>query len=135
MSEGIKDANSLTDMKVDVNDKLLNIAKTLEKKTKLEEQQRQTLEKKLTRMSAQVEQLELQSQSFEKRIQEQQAKSLQDALTKLGNRAAFDEHFAKEIVRFHHKKFNLAIAVIDLDDFKRINDTYGHTAGDKTLRC
>lgn len=134
MSAGIKDANSLTDMKVDVNDKLLNIAKTLEKKTKLEEEQRKTLESKLTRMSAQVEQLELQSQSFEKRIQEQQAKSLQDALTKLGNRAAFDEHFAKEIVRFHHKKFNLAISVIDLDDFKRINDTYGHTAGDKTLQ-
>jgi len=134
MSAGIKDANSLTDMKVDVNDKLLNIAKTLEKKTKLEEEQRKKLEKKLTQMSSQVQQLELQSQSFEKRIQEQQAKSLQDALTKLGNRAAFDEHFAKEIVRFHHKKFNLAISVVDLDDFKRINDTYGHTAGDKTLQ-
>lgn len=134
MSVGIKDANSLTDMKVDVNDKLLNIAKTLEKKTKLEEEQRKKLEKKLTQMSSQVQQLELQSQSFEKRIQEQQAKSLQDALTKLGNRAAFDEHFAKEIVRFHHKKFNLAISVVDLDDFKRINDTYGHTAGDKTLQ-
>lgn len=134
MSVGIKDANSLTDMKVDVNDKLLNIAKTLEKKTKFEEEQRKKLEKKLTQMSSQVQQLELQSQSFEKRIQEQQAKSLQDALTKLGNRAAFDEHFAKEIVRFHHKKFNLAISVVDLDDFKRINDTYGHTAGDKTLQ-
>lgn len=134
MSAGIKDANSLTDMKIDVNDKLLNIAKTLEKKTKLEEEQRKKLEKKLTQMSSQVQQLELQSQSFEKRIQEQQAKSLQDALTKLGNRAAFDEHFAKEIVRFHHKKFNLAISVVDLDDFKRINDTYGHTAGDKTLQ-
>ena len=134
MSNGINDASSLTDMKVDVNDKLLHIAKTLEKKTQLETQQRETLEKKLNKMSSQVEQLELQSQSFEKRIQEQQAKSLQDALTKLGNRAAFDEHFAREIVRFHHKKFDLAITVIDLDDFKRINDTYGHTAGDKTLQ-
>lgn len=134
MSQGINGANSLTDMKVDVNEKLLKIAKTLEKKTKLEEEQRQALQKKLNTMSAQVKQLELQSQSFEKRMQEQQAKSLQDALTKLGNRAAFDEYFAKEIVRFHHKKFDLAITVIDLDDFKRINDTYGHTAGDKTLQ-
>ena len=134
MSIGIKQANSLTDMKEDVNDKLLHIAKTLEKKTQLEEKQRQALEKKLNKMSAQVEQLEQQSQNFEKRIQEQQAKSLQDALTKLGNRAAFDEHFAREIVRFHHKNFDLAITVIDLDDFKRINDTYGHTAGDKTLQ-
>lgn len=134
MSQGINGANSLTDMKVDVNEKLLKIAKTLEKKTKLEKEQRQALQNKLNTMSAQVKQLELQSQNFEKRMQEQQAKSLQDALTKLGNRAAFDEYFAKEIVRFHHKKFDLAITVIDLDDFKRINDTYGHTAGDKTLQ-
>ena len=134
MSQGINGANSLTDMKVDVNEKLLKIAKTLEKKTKLEEEQRQALQNKLNTMSAQVKQLELQSQNFEKRMQEQQAKSMQDALTKLGNRAAFDEYFAKEIVRFHHKKFDLAITVIDLDDFKRINDTYGHTAGDKTLQ-
>jgi len=134
MSQGINGAHSLTDMKVDVNERLLKIAKTLEKKTKLEEEQRQALENKLNTMSAQVKQLELQSQNFEKRMQEQQAKSMQDALTKLGNRAAFDEYFAKEIVRFHHKKFDLAITVIDLDDFKRINDTYGHTAGDKTLQ-
>jgi len=59
---------------------------------------------------------------------------MQDALTKLDNRAAFDDYFAKEIVRYHHSNFDLAIVVIDLDDFKRINDTYGHTAGDKTLQ-
>ena len=134
MSIGISDASSLTDMKVDVNDKLQQIAKALKNKTLLEEKQRLVLQEKLTKMSAQVKRLELQSQSFEKRIQEQQAKSLQDALTKLANRAAFDEYFAKEITRYHDKAFDLAITVVDLDDFKRINDTYGHIAGDKTLQ-
>jgi diguanylate cyclase (GGDEF)-like protein len=134
MGAEINNASSLTDMRGDVNDKLLQIAKALEKKTLLEKQQHQTLQTKLSDMSAQVEQLEQQSQSFEKRIQEQQAKGLQDALTKLGNRAAFDEHFAEEIVRFHKKNFDLTITVIDLDDFKRINDTYGQIAGDKTLQ-
>ncbi|MBA6391405.1 GGDEF domain-containing protein [Colwellia sp. BRX10-3] len=134
VSIGIIDAGSLSEMKVDVNDKIQQIAKTLENKTKLEEKQSLALHEKLNNMSAQVEQLEKQSKVFEKRIQEVQAKSFQDALTKLANRAAFDEFFAKEIVRFHHKPFDLAITVIDLDDFKRINDTYGHTAGDKTLQ-
>jgi diguanylate cyclase (GGDEF)-like protein len=134
MSAEISGAGSITEIKVDVNYKLQQIAKTFKAKTLLEEEQRLSLQDRLAKMSAQVKKLELQSQSFEKRIQEQQAKSLQDSLTKLANRAAFDEYFAKEIVRYHHEKFDLAISVIDLDDFKRINDTYGHIAGDKTLQ-
>jgi len=59
---------------------------------------------------------------------------MQDALTKLSNRAAFDDYFTQAMVRFHHQPFDLAIAVIDIDDFKSINDNYGHTAGDKTLQ-
>ena len=134
MSAEISGAGSITEIKVDVNYKLQQIAKTFKAKTLLEEKQRLSLQDRLAKMSAQVKKLELQSQSFEKRIQEQQAKILQDSLTKLANRAAFDEYFAKEIVRYHHESFDLAISVIDLDDFKRINDTYGHIAGDKTLQ-
>ena len=121
-------------MKQDVSKKLEQIVQTLKNKTQLEQQQRIALHDKLTNMSAQVQQLEQQSKTFEKRIKEEQAKSLQDALTKLGNRAAFDEHFEKQIHRYQQNKFDLAITVIDLDDFKRINDTYGHIAGDKTLQ-
>ena len=134
VSIGINDAGSLNEMKVDVNDKIQQIAKTLQNKAELENSQNIELNEKLNSMSAKVEKLEQQSKIFEKRIQEVQAKSFQDALTKLANRASFDEFFAKELVRFHHKQFDLAITVIDLDDFKRINDTFGHTAGDKTLQ-
>ena len=134
VSIGINDAGSLYEIKVDVNDKIQHIAKTLETKARLEDSQNIALNEQLKSMSAKVEKLEQQSKVFEKRIQEVQAKSFQDALTKLANRASFDEFFAKELVRFHHKQFDLAITVIDLDDFKRINDTFGHSAGDKTLQ-
>jgi diguanylate cyclase len=134
MANGLDKATSLADIKVDINAKLRVIAGTLEKKTTFEREQQESLHSQLSSMTEKVELLEKQSQRFEKRIQEQQARSLQDALTQLNNRAAFDEYFAKEIVRYHNKKFELAIVVMDLDNFKRINDTYGHTAGDKTLQ-
>jgi diguanylate cyclase (GGDEF)-like protein len=130
----VEKAGTLTDIKEEINDKLLLIAKTIETKSNLEQKNQQLLEKQLASMSTQIEGLEKQSKQFEIRLHEQQLKSLQDALTKLNNRAAFDEHFAHEMIRFQQKPFDLGLAVIDIDDFKRINDTYGHTAGDKTLQ-
>ena len=124
----------MNQVKEDINEKLQCIASTLEQKSKFEQQSHQQLANKLNEMSAKVEQLEQQSKVFEDKLAEQQKKSMQDALTKLANRAAFDDFFAKSMVRFHHKPFELALVVIDIDDFKKINDSYGHTAGDKTLQ-
>lgn len=134
ISDSVEDASSLVDVKEDVNNKLLQIANSFKIKAQLEQQQREALQEQLHNMTEHVDELEQQSVIFEKRIKEQQLKSLTDALTKLNNRAAFDEYFAKEVFRFHHKPFDLTVSVVDLDDFKRINDTYGHTAGDKTLQ-
>jgi len=134
MSGSIKKALSLDQVQVDINGKLNNIAQTLELKTNLERKNQQLLSDQLNEMTKKVEDLEDQSRVFETKLAEQQRKSMQDALTKLSNRAAFDEYFTQAMVRFHHKPFDLAIAVIDVDDFKKINDTYGHTAGDKTLQ-
>ena len=134
MTGSVKKAISLELVKVDINGKLNSIAQTLDKKTKFEQQNQKELSSQLNEMAKKVEKLEEQSQQFEKKLAEQQRKSMNDALTKLSNRAAFDEYFTQSMVRFHHKPFDLALAVIDIDDFKKINDTYGHTAGDKTLQ-
>jgi diguanylate cyclase (GGDEF)-like protein len=134
MTGTVEKALTLTQVKEDINEKLQIISNTLEQKSKFEQQNHQQLADKLNDMSAKVEQLEKQSEMFEEKLAEQQRKSMQDALTKLANRAAFDDFFAKTMIRFHRKPFPLALVVIDIDDFKKINDTYGHTAGDKTLQ-
>jgi diguanylate cyclase (GGDEF)-like protein len=134
MTGSVEKALSLNQVKEDINEKLQCIARTLEQKSKFEQKNHLELSGKLNEMSEKVEQLEQQSKVFEEKLAEQQKKSMQDALTKLANRAAFDDFFAKAMVRFHHKPFELALVVIDIDDFKKINDTYGHTAGDKTLQ-
>ena len=134
MSSTVKTAMSLENVKVDINTKLSSIAATLEKKTKFEQLSQQALATQLDDMANKVKILEEQSQEFSRKLAEQQRKSMQDSLTKLSNRAAFDEYFTKAMVRYQHKPFDLALVVIDIDDFKRINDTYGHTAGDKTLQ-
>ena len=134
MTGSVEKALSLDQVKVDINTKLSSIAQTLEAKSKFEKQSQEALASQLDDMAKKVEKLEEQSKEFEEKLAEQQRKSMHDALTKLSNRAAFDEYFTQSMVRFHHKPFELALAVIDIDDFKMINDTYGHTAGDKTLQ-
>ena len=134
MTGTVREALSLDQVKVDINAKLQQIAGTLEQKATIELQTQQLLASKLEDMAEKVSQLEKQSKAFEEKLAEQQRKSMQDALTSLANRASFDDYFAKAMVRFHHKPFELALIVIDIDDFKKINDTYGHTAGDKTLQ-
>lgn len=134
MTSSVKQALSLEQVRVDINGKLQNIASTLDQKSKFEQQSQAALASQLQDMAKKVEKLEVQSKKFEEKLAEQQRKSMQDSLTKLSNRAAFDEYFTKEMVRFHHKPFDLALVVADIDNFKNINDTYGHTAGDKTLQ-
>ena len=56
-----------------------------------------------------------------------------DQLTGLPNRRDFEDQLATEIANFSRGGTILSIAIIDIDDFKRINDLYGHFAGDAAL--
>jgi diguanylate cyclase (GGDEF)-like protein/PAS domain S-box-containing protein len=57
-----------------------------------------------------------------------------DALTNLYNRFAFTEKLKKELMRSEQNKTSLAILMLDLDNFKSVNDTFGHHIGDRLLR-
>ncbi len=57
-----------------------------------------------------------------------------DALTGLPNRFALEQHVAKDIGRARRSGTMLALGLIDLDDFKPVNDAHGHAAGDELLR-
>ena len=61
------------------------------------------------------------------------AESLTDALTGLPNRRAFDARLAEEVRRSTRYGHTFELLIIDLDRFKRINDTHGHVAGDRAL--
>lgn len=59
--------------------------------------------------------------------------SITDALTGLHNRRHLKSVFLREIKRARREKFSLALLIIDIDFFKKINDHYGHTEGDRIL--
>ena len=60
--------------------------------------------------------------------------STRDSLTRLYNRKYFTERLTAEVAYSRRHKVKLAVMMIDIDDFKHTNDTYGHLAGDMVLR-
>lgn len=56
-----------------------------------------------------------------------------DPLTKLLNRRAFIDAINRQLAALPSEDLNLTLLMVDLDDFKRVNDTHGHPAGDRVL--
>jgi diguanylate cyclase (GGDEF)-like protein len=62
-------------------------------------------------------------------------RAVRDALTGVHNRGYLEESLAREEARARRSGLPLGVMMIDIDHFKRINDTYGHPAGDAVLRA
>jgi diguanylate cyclase (GGDEF)-like protein len=60
--------------------------------------------------------------------------SIRDPLTRLFNRRFLEESFERELQLAARKKQSVAVLFLDLDHFKRFNDTFGHDAGDMVLQ-
>ncbi|WP_198438460.1 GGDEF domain-containing protein [Moritella sp. F3] len=67
-------------------------------------------------------------------LQEMQIRIMKDHLTGLDNRASFDENILRSYSLCQRHKSNMALLITDLDNFKRVNDTYGHQFGDRILK-
>ena len=59
--------------------------------------------------------------------------SITDGLTKLHNHRYFQDHLTREIKRVSRTNSPLSLILLDIDDFKQLNDSYGHAAGDEVL--
>jgi diguanylate cyclase len=86
------------------------------------------------RMRVRVSALEQEIHGLHRSLQEEQSLRLVDALTGVPNRAAYDERIRLEFMRWQRENAVASVLAWDIDHFKDINDTYGHSAGDKVLK-
>ena len=75
----------------------------------------------------------LQINQLETKLQEMSEKASEDHLTGALNRRGFDNAYQREISIAARNEKQLCFALLDIDNFKQLNDTYGHDVGDKVL--
>ena len=134
LQHSMRQATDLTSLKKVVEARLDGLLDTVDTYRQQRSQQEQKLGERLQQLVSRVGSLEQAARGLRGHLEEQRQKALQDPLTGLPNRAAWNERLDLEFARWQRYGGDLLLAVLDVDHFKRINDGYGHLAGDRVLK-
>lgn len=129
--QGAADVDSLKHI---LENRLEGLLVTMDEHKHERDRREQELAGRLQGLSERVANMEHEALGYREHLEEQRQKALLDPLTGLPNRAAWSERVEREMVEWQENGGHLAMAILDLDHFKRINDSYGHLAGDKVLK-
>ncbi|MBT7411086.1 MAG: GGDEF domain-containing protein [Methylococcales bacterium] len=130
----IDKATELTTLKHTVNAKLDNISSHIVNYREFEVNRVEESQQQVSDMQERMVELEEEAETLKKLVVEKNKQATFDALTGIPNRLFFEERSEHEFSRW--KRFNtpLILAIWDIDFFKKVNDNYGHKAGDKVLK-
>lgn len=134
LQSSVQDAADLDSLKHVLENHLEGLLGTMDQHQKQRDQREQEVAGRLQGLAERVASMEQEAQGYREHLEEQRQKALIDPLTGLPNRAAWSERLDHEVARWQQQGNTLLLAMLDLDHFKRINDNYGHLAGDKVLK-
>ncbi|HTB68447.1 MAG TPA: GGDEF domain-containing protein, partial [Steroidobacteraceae bacterium] len=134
ISSDMTQAGTLNELRGRVGNRLEAINTHLEDFRSREEERLTAQVDRTLSLRARVEELERESRVLQNSLQAEQRAAMIDALTGIPNRAAYDDRMAHEFARWQRHGGTISIAAWDVDNFKSINDEFGHMAGDKVLR-
>lgn len=134
IGDAVDNSDDLALLKKQAGELLAKMSSSLGDREQVEKDEQLILMNLLSEMKDQLSSLEKETKDYKHRLIEQKYQSHHDPLTQIPNRTAYNERMELEFRRWKRHKNHLCLAVIDVDHFKKINDNYGHSAGDKTLQ-
>ena len=134
IEEAVSESQSFERLKEQTQICVKELANTLSEQQDNDKEGQERLLALLSAMQSRIDTLQQQTSIYKKKIAEQAMQSRTDALTRLPNRQAYNERLETAYSNYKANGGSLAVAVVDIDFFKSINDRFGHAAGDKTLQ-
>ncbi len=126
-------AEDLSELKKEMSPLLAQMA-SLTERLQMAESREQDLQERIRYSRNQLQAVFETTQDHHRRLDDQAQRLLQDPLTKVYNRTAFNDRLELEYHRWIRSQKNLRLVMFDVDNFKTVNDSYGYTAGDKALK-
>ncbi|WP_025854313.1 GGDEF domain-containing protein [Pseudomonas sp. CHM02] len=134
LQSSVQEAADLDSLKHVLESHLEGLLGTMDVHQQQRDQREQETAARLKGLAERVANMEQEAQGYREHLEVQRQKALIDPLTGLPNRAAWSERLDQEVNAWHQRGNSLSLTMLDLDHFKRINDGYGHLAGDKVLK-
>ncbi|MDO9105677.1 MAG: diguanylate cyclase [Methylovulum sp.] len=126
-------ATQLEPLKAVISSRIAQITQEIQEHKQKEAVQREKSQRQLDELSQKIKAMESETGELKSKLITANTHALRDALTDLPNRLAYDERLKIEIARWQRYHTPLCLIVWDIDHFKKINDEFGHQAGDKVL--
>ena len=133
LSDSVRQSASLAELQASVLGSLQRMQAHVRDHIEDENSRRTQAEAEAETLRARLRDVERDTFDLRRQVALTAEQALRDPLTGLPNRRAYDERVAQEQARYRRFGEPLALLVLDVDNFKQINDTFGHKAGDKAL--
>jgi diguanylate cyclase len=125
----------LSKIRYEINQQLSELRRAVKNKSAIEHQEQNLLKNTIEQMRKELRSVTSHANTYKKKLDQQKQLTMIDPLTQLPNRFALEKQMSVEYLRSKADKDGLWIAIADIDHFKKINDNYGHSSGDKTLHA
>ncbi len=135
IEQRVADTTDLDELRSSVRDGISALSDRMRAFTENERDRYEAAEQRSAELESEVASLKAHTHALEQALEAQVGKLLRDQLTGVHSRRALDARIEEEVARHHRQSQSLAYTIWDIDHFKKINDNYGHPAGDHILRA
>lgn len=134
IEKGISNIDNFDELKTSIQSKVILLRNHVDTFILKEGEKDGEAAQVIEQLKKQVKAMEKESEDLKEQIEKERQQTLRDVLTEIPNRLSYDERLSTEMANFRRNKIPFVLVVWDIDFFKKVNDNYGHAAGDQVLK-
>ncbi|TBW58216.1 GGDEF domain-containing protein [Marinobacter halodurans] len=134
MGQAVETAATLDDLKASVTQSIQFLSASFRTYREDECRRETILENELATMQERLAGMEAYSEQVQEQLRAERSHALTDMLTQLPNREAWQQRLQLEFDRWLRYQHPASLAILDIDHFKAVNDSFGHKAGDRVIQ-